>query len=278
MLSVILFLYFLFQILHSLCHIASVLLCLQQVGNVQYTGWLLQVPCTPNREVVNALQELATNMELELEKWNENVKCARKKYYELNYYTTLQLLSLREKLGIFKASPVNNVVSPNILVLLQSVRSEIDQALVAKAVRRAISNDGVSIFEHSSVASERSKSHTASMCESIDHALGEINKQPHLSKPNLSNEDLNEDQRKTMAHVVSRIHCSEQLVLKSFEALAHRMDCDQYDYVRWCAENADLDSINEEYSGSDADSDMEIESEDDEFNYTSGTFSCSLVL
>lgn len=68
-------------------------------------------------------------MEKELQTWENEVKHNREEFYELNYYTTPQLLSLRSELGKLK-SPVYGIreVRPSVLALLHSISPEISAA------------------------------------------------------------------------------------------------------------------------------------------------------
>ena len=115
---------------------------MQQVGYINYIGWIIQIPTFVNQEtLVNTLQEIAKVMGNLLKKWNDKVKKARKEFYELNYYNTLQLLILREKLG-----HVRNVVTPDVLALLQNISPSITHSKVLKATKMfLISDPGVSL-------------------------------------------------------------------------------------------------------------------------------------
>ena len=85
-----------------MCEIAEVLIALQQVGNVKYIGWYITVPCKP--ELIPDLRKLHDLMKTELEIWMQKVRNARHDHYELNYYTTPQLLTLRRVLGHLKGT------------------------------------------------------------------------------------------------------------------------------------------------------------------------------
>ena len=123
------------QTLHSICRIAEVLLALQQKGNVKYTGWILNFHCKV--EMVNKLQQQAKHMEEELQIWEEEVQQVRNEYYELNYYTTLQLLALCKELGRLKtfSQPLFCAeINPHILALLESISTEISSPCVWEVV------------------------------------------------------------------------------------------------------------------------------------------------
>ena len=80
------------------------------------------------------LQQQTKEMEEELRIWEDEVQKARKEYYELNYYTTMQLLTLRKELGKLKTSGQPHV-NPHVLTLLQSISTEISPPCVCKVVK-----------------------------------------------------------------------------------------------------------------------------------------------
>ena len=73
-------------------------------------------------------------MEDELNEWKELIMIRRKEFYELNYFNTMQLLSLRRELGSLKESECKANVSPEVLILLQSISTKITPAAVTSAV------------------------------------------------------------------------------------------------------------------------------------------------
>ena len=107
---------------------------LQQVGNVQYIGWRMEFSC--REDFVNDLQHQAKKMEDELEEWNRKVADTRKKYYELNYYTTRQLLVLRSELGQLKSSRTRYKLPQQgqVITLLSSISMEITPEVVERVV------------------------------------------------------------------------------------------------------------------------------------------------
>jgi len=122
--------------LHSVCQIAEVLLELQQKGNVKYTGWELRFHCAV--DMVDTLQQQAKDMEEELQVWEDQVRQTREQYYELNYYTTLQLLTLRKELGRLKTSGqprAHTQINPHVLALLESISTEITSPDVWEVVK-----------------------------------------------------------------------------------------------------------------------------------------------
>ena len=122
------------QTLHSICNIADILLSLQQAGNVQYLSWRMVIPCTDSEALVDKLQGVARKMEDDLKKWNEEVKGSRTTFYELNNYTTAQLVKLRKELGKMRANGGIAVVEPGVMLLLQSISPDLTPDAVKDSV------------------------------------------------------------------------------------------------------------------------------------------------
>lgn len=120
------------QIFHTICEIAEVLLALHQVGNTKYVGWYATVPCS--FELIPELRKLYSSMQKELDDWKQVVQDARLQHYELNYFTTPQLLSLRQALGCYRtfSSPIDF----QILALLRSISLQVTMQSIRDAVQR----------------------------------------------------------------------------------------------------------------------------------------------
>lgn len=84
-------------------------------------------------DFVNDLQHQAKKMEDELEEWNRKVADTRKKYYELNYYTTRQLLVLRSELGQLRKK-YKLPQQGQVITLLSSISMEITPEVVERVV------------------------------------------------------------------------------------------------------------------------------------------------
>ncbi len=266
------------QTFHSLCHIAEVLLYHQQIGNIQYSAWRLKVPCSFDKEIVNKLQELAKEMESKLDNWRECILSARREYYELNYYTTLQLLTIREKLGLFKSCSKDTAVSSDVLALLQCIHPEVDQSIVKKAVCMAISNSQLnddSSNNHNETGPSTVKEHVDPSIQSHEHH-SEVSTINVLQPVKAIMSNLAEDKKAIVAHVTKRVGCSQKLVLMAFESLDNEYD-QHHDYVQWCCNHMELDKLSEGSEHSDSGSenlsdDMETLDEDhDDFGFSSGT-------
>ena len=123
--------FFLFlQTFHCVCRVADVLIDLQQHGNIHYLCWSLSFSCNA-ADIVSALSAQAHTMESHLEEWKNEVSEKRDKFYELNYFTTQQLLFLVEDLAKLQAANGKNV-NPMTMALLQSISPKLSERNVRK--------------------------------------------------------------------------------------------------------------------------------------------------
>ena len=122
-----------------MCEIAEVLMALQQVGNVKYIGSCITIPC--KAEIIPDVRKLHNLMTSELKDWMEEVRAARHDHYELNYYTTPQLLTLRRVLGHLRSlvskSPIDSS-NVHVLALLRSVVPDISMHSIRDALQLAV--------------------------------------------------------------------------------------------------------------------------------------------
>ena len=108
--------------LQRVCHIAELLVSLRLAGNINYISWSFTFFCCSPR-AVKELSLLSDKMAKELFDWNTTVEQARDEYYELNYFTTQQLLSLRQELGKMQ-DPSSSAALPetsNVMMMLYSI-------------------------------------------------------------------------------------------------------------------------------------------------------------
>ena len=120
---------------HSVCRIADNLISLQQHGNSEYMGWSYIFHCSLPDVVVH-LNAQASEMENDLENWMKEVEDKRNQFYELNYFTTPQLLSLCEELGQFKCVvDQHKPINPEVMSLLQSISREVTASDVKEQIQ-----------------------------------------------------------------------------------------------------------------------------------------------
>ena len=294
------------QTLHNVCRIAEVLISLQQVGNVKYTGWRMQVPCGL-RYIVPVLQDQAKTMEHELTNWEEQVTQKRGEFYELNYYTTLQLLTLRKELGVMKPKPNTSpaVVTPNVLALLESISNQVTaphvhaivQNVISDSIRSAASAPSISTQDRASIISPSSsspavlggassgKAGVSSCSESsftqelfssveVQTSSGAEDMNVDIDLPKISEDELSQEQRGMMQDLINQYAFPNQLVLKAFEEC--KQNATKYDIQNWCLENLDKyafdsEALEAEISDDEVEDDRSdvssMDSEDENYSY-----------
>lgn len=264
------------QILQHVTRIAEVLLALQQAGNVTYSGWLMAFDCAtytvighgPKQEVqlqeeaaaqwVSALHTFAKDMENTLREWENEVKEARSRHYELNYYTTLQLLKLRKELSHIRQNPCRHV-HPEIVALLESISPQVTSESVKSVLvglektlldlRTAADCVPHDLYEEETVTQVPASMPIGNSVASDNAHLAtpKVDSLPSPSycsqastrkldvKPHLVEKDLNVNQRETLSNLVEYHGYSRQLVLKAFEECP--TTANQYDIQDWCDEH-----------------------------------------
>ena len=270
------------QLLHNVQRIAKVFLDLQHAGSVEHSRSVVifklcalydKVPGSEKEkelvlntkageELSSLLQNQAKHMENILKEWEGKVKEARLQYYHLNCYTTLQLLALRKELGPFKVK-ISTSVPSSVLVLLQSVSSEVDNSLVKDAILRATAAAITPVIE-----TEQSPGDSKSLPEisllkdkptSSDRPSQEDKTKPlkprEPNHPSLTAEDLNDDQQSVLTHCVEFQGYTELHVLRAFETCG--LEANRFDIEEWCDDNKDI------FAGVDS-QESELGSEDEE--------------
>ncbi|CAI8017205.1 E3 ubiquitin-protein ligase rnf213-alpha [Geodia barretti] len=214
--------------LHSVCRIAEVLIKLQQSGNVHYIGWKLGFTC--QAVLVEKLQKQAKEMEKELEEWNREVALARKMFYELNYYTTRQLLVLRSGLKMSEPS-ANPHQWRQVKALLESISREITQTNLVNVVHDIAKKplEDLEVDIHSPYLAdmpvesviEPSIGVASSPSLLLDEQLVTDARPTEANIPHvgLSKEDLNVEQKTHFTNILERIGYCELTALKAIEAV-----------------------------------------------------------
>ena len=219
------------------------------------------------KQLVDALKNIAKQMECGLEDWKNKVERSRKGHYELNYYTTLQLLGLRKELALIR-SKSGKQCSPEVLALLQSISPNLtvedvhDAIMPLQASSSSIElmpknspivtveeelSDGaeelgqfstpISLTRDQSMQSSQdssgaippsSESYDSTPCEAADEHM--------LSRPAiLKEENLRAQQKDIFTDLVGYQGYSKGLVLKALEVSSSESDL--YDIQHWCDEN-----------------------------------------
>ena len=273
--------------------IAEVLLNLQKAGNVTYSGWKVSFDCATytvtgsgeDEQVqlqeesadqrVKQLQAYAKTMEDDLDLWEKKVKESRSRHYELNYYTTLQLLRLRKELGLVHQNPIK-IVDPQILALLESISpavtssnvqgviGNLERQLVDLQLQAEDSEENTQI-EPANIAttedlSESTELHAATSASMEMQPTSRLSSVKPSDKPQLTEKDLNDDQKKIFTDLVEYKEYDELLVLKAFEQLP--AESNLYDIQDWC------DEKDGEYNFEDEEEEEETATSSDEYYST----------
>ena len=252
------------------------LIRLQQVGNVQYIGWTMEFYC--KTFLVEDLQKRAKRMEDELDEWNQTVTLARNKFYELNYYTTRQLLILRSELGKIKSLGLESRQQylGQVMTLLESLSCEITPTDLKKVVsfeqdvdERETSPSSIVQKKHQPVPSVPPP-HLSPLSQvaPTKHHLGKLEHMPRLPPVSLSRKKLTDKQEEHCVSIIEKFSYSEMTALKAIEAVG---DGDWNDIIKnWLDENADefeaeLQEYEEEESeGEDMHDEGEVETSEGE--------------
>ena len=238
---------------------------LQQVGNVKYIGWYITVPCSP--ELIPELRKLHSLMQRELEKWRRAVRCSREYHYELNYFTTPQLLTLRQALGHSAASSSHSINS-QVLALLHSISSHISIQSVNDAVQRELESGTVQEYNHMQKSPDFVQPVTSEI-QDVSHAL-ELQAEAKcfkaielsLTDAEISQDPVEVNKRMIIANVVSLLGKRyEKLVQQAFS----EGQTDQIEIENWVRENEHLlDETTGENDSAGSDQEEKDEEEEEE--------------
>ena len=219
------------------------------------------------KEHVSSLQDYIKSLEVNLRSWKENVQTARNDYYELNYFTTLQLLNLRKELGLLMrpASIHADSVKPSVLMLLHSVSPGVTSCVVQRSVQIATCED-IAVSTTTESMSEDDLDEPIPLVGQVqplatrgvendgDYNLNETSSQPVHDIPTSSDtsvspismkvaqisftvDDLSDEQHEIFTHCVTFLGHSERHVLTAFRS--NKPDANMYDIEQWCDENED---------------------------------------
>ncbi len=253
-------LFFVLQTLRCICRIAENLIALQQAGNIKYTGWVLQLQCKVN--MVPDLQSLAKEMELELCEWIDSVKRARDEFYELNYFTTKQLLILRKELGRFKRNPDPDVCHQRpttVLALLHSISPAIDELpeVIQEVVCESLHELSNSAIPCDSMSGLGQPSHTSDICSQSLAAdiLASVDTGVSIPQPSVSAECLSIKQKDLLVEMTN-YGFTEDLVMMAFEECGEN----EHKIWDWCEEN-ELSNVSKENLPSEPEDEVETDTD-----------------
>ena len=223
--------------------IADALISLQQHGSGDYVGWEMWFPCNlPN--VVDRLQQEARQLEADLEQWKHEIQEQRERFYELNYYSTKQLLLLREELGLLGDSGENEV-KPEAMALLQSISrnitdTEVKTCMLSVSTRKddgmcEDAEDNVVSTRESVVPNSTSPSSSAIVTDVLE-VKSESNK-CSTSQAQQKQDDLRAVKEAIVLDIENNFGYDKKLIWSAFDHCKNPRD--QYAIEAWCSANQD---------------------------------------
>ncbi len=244
-------------------------------------GWEMKVCCGADN-IVNRLGEQAKAMERDLSRWRDTIREERNHFYHLNYFTTQQLLSLREELGCFKEGRADRPIKPEIMALLQSVSRNITPQDVKESLF-----DIVAIIGEQTALDESSEEYVKAIQDGVTHKANrslkhnladsikpsiQLNKKTlsatqvlknivvndDIPQPQLSIDELTDNQKTILANVKQNYGLRTKLVLLAFDRCAKADD--EEVVAEWCLEHAE----NFPYPDSDEETASTISYDDDD--------------
>ena len=289
-----------FQLLHSATRIAELYLDLQRAGDVTYSTAVLEFRCAvynvqqegvkdPQfnegiaKKRVTDLQEYTRTLDARLVEWKKSVDTAREMYYELNYFTTLQLLELRRELGhLAQQTSSAPSIKPGVLMLLKSVSPNVSSAIVFESLQATHQRledetmdedeDKKSVSDsESGVVTESRAINTKILTNPVppSKAPSSDDHEPLLST--LTYEDLDERQQRVFTNLVNRLGYTEIHVLRAFQEVSktNGEEANLYDIEKWCVSHKDEsleedDDETEEFSDDESISTTDSEVSDSE--------------
>ena len=242
----------------------------------------MEFQCQPH--LVQTLQERAREMEEDLEKWRNNVKDARNEFYELNYFTTRQLLVLSSELGKLRRDSSGHRLQAQVMALLQSISpdvtsSDVEQAVTSSDVKQVVATKG---WRAPEIVAEFASLESLLPCSyhqpQVPHFLpspseasvspvymqsSEHSPAKQSGRVNLSADDLDLNQSQTLTELTEKCGYTELQVLRAIEELKTG---DQYEILYWLTQHEGELSEVESGGSSEEESEGEGEGEEDQSN------------
>ncbi len=198
---------------------------------------------------VITLQDYIRALDRQLIAWKQSVDNARGKYYELNYFTTIQLLQLRKELGMLTQPNATHIVKPNMLMLLKSISPQVDSRVVVGSMlaTQATQPEPMDYEGEVEAITTATAIATTTDVEVMKSSLAFEKEDPQqsisspsatLGLPSLMYEDLTEHQQEVYAHCVDFFGYFKRHVLRAFKECGK--EATKYDIELWCVSNEDI--------------------------------------
>lgn len=168
------------------------------------------LPCKKN--VLAELKKVSKEIESRLEEWKKEIEDCREKFYDLNYYTTRQLLILRKELGQIKYSAASTI-GPQVLTLLQYISS-------------SVTCENVNTAAHKYFKQQR-RNPSLKLQKSEDTCLVT----ECIQTTDENNHKLTPKQRQLYMHLTTQLGYDYNLALAAVDNFP-----EEYDAINWCIE------------------------------------------
>ena len=194
---------------------------------------------------VSDLQEYIKMLDTQLVEWKRSVEAAREKYYELNYFTTCQLLELRRELGhLLHPTTVVSSVKPSVLMLLRSVSPKVSNSVVLESLQ-AIPVAQEPTITDEDLTTKHTNAKSSIECKMTVTSTSTSQKPGSLipiSSP-YKLELFSEEKQEDFRYLTENLGYSKSHVLKAFEECGQ--DANLYDIEEWCENNVECPPTSE---------------------------------
>ena len=253
-------------------------------------------------EIVKSLQGQAKVMEDDLKQWKHELSEHRDHFYELNYFTTPQLLSLREELGQFKGSNISSKpVKQEVMTLLQCISRQLSSDSVKNEVQTVNGILAEQFLHKQNSRSKPSQSYSSdneppvripsdnsnALSVGMDYNMptpaaelytetieigaasipagklvAEVLKTSSGPQPTLTDEELTDKQKAIIANLREMCGFQRKLILFAFER-CEKPDIEE-SVMTWCNDNNENFNFSDSDAGSDAATEIYDYNEDEE--------------
>ena len=193
--------------------VAELVVKLQESGFIDYTHYTLTFGCSQytKKEIENHISKLEST----LVDWRKSVQTHRKKYPQLNYYTSQQLLDLQKEIGKLKKNPQEKP-SCKLMLLLLSVTVNPHPDKISRAIAFLASQ-------------------SSDITKKVKIAPKSVSVITKVSEKKKTFNDLREKEKEIYNTLTSVDDYSPFLVLQAFEACPKNADEDELRL--WCMDN-----------------------------------------
>ena len=125
--------------MQQVCRIAELVQRLKEYGHMKYLEWSTCLPCAQLLHDRRKLQQLSEELEKDLYYWIFHIWNCRQKFYELNFYTNDQLITLRKDISSIR-DDITKDANSQLLLLLHSVTGQFFSSTLF--IRKALQSTG----------------------------------------------------------------------------------------------------------------------------------------